>query len=499
MNVSGSQRQYTLSFYTIVIAFVLAQLVKLCFLAPMPETGGDAAQKWFLAKQLADGSIEFVRSIDAVNHHFLRWATWIPATLLVSAFGDSLTVYYLSTFLISLLAAILFIGLFFRHFGAFAAILFSVVWYFDPQLDRALFQLLPTGASLLPLALLILAFQGHLDEKISDRGLVLSSSIFLFWLYGAKETNIFFAPGVFAAVWILTDARHAFGVVLTCLALYVGEAIALSWLFAESLPGGRLLALLAPDAMHLNTMINSGRILNETDALWDAGIISRWYTVMRLHVPIYIPSIAVFMVVLASFAYRPSREPAARLAFCISVFAVSFVLLTSFFIVSIDPVRLGQPLRPRYIAILLPLCYFILTFGALQMVSGRAYGNLGRVALAAICASLVVASTYFADFSKRFLREGYNTLLFTTRYPVRMPLSETAQYFAVLGESIKDADCELPTPEFKKLYFGLMYVGSENNGLTRFQELDARCEQAAAFRSQFDASVEDNAVRDTGK
>lgn len=489
VDVSGLQRQYTMFFYTIVIAFTLAQLVKLFFLAPIPETGGDAAQKWFLARHLADDSMEFVRSLDAVNHHFLRWATWIPATILISVFGDSVTVYYLSTFLISLLAAIIFIGLFFRHFGTIAAILLSIVWYFDPQLDRALFQLLPTGASLLPLALLILAFQGHLDEKIGDRGLVLYSSIFLFWLYGAKETNIFFAPGVFVAVWILTDAKHAFGVVLACLALYISEAIALSWLFAEHLPGGRLLALLAPDAMHLNTMINSGRILNETDALWDAGIISRWYTVMRLHVPIYIPSITVFVAVVASFTYCPRRDQVTKLAYCISIFALSFVLLTSFFIVSIDPVRLGQPLRPRYIAILLPLSYFILTFGALQMAVGRVYGNWGRVALAAICVSFVVISLYFADFGKKFLREGYNTLRFTARYPVRMPLSETTQYFAVLGESIEDTDCELPTQEFKKLYFGLMYVSSDNNGRARFLDLDARCEQAASFRSLFDASA----------
>ena len=369
-------------FLWIALVFLAAQVLKFFFLLPEPEIGGDAALKWQLARDLASGSLEVVRSRDVLDHHYLRWGSWGPAALLIRLFGDGIAIYFLSTAVLSTLAGLVFLWLFHRHFGVTGALLFGTIWYFDPQIYRATFQLLPSGAGLMPLALLILVLDRYCSDRLSKTGLVVLSAVALFWLYGAKETNAFFVPGALAAVWLFASARAAFGLLILGTALYFAEALALSALLDRPLPGGRLLALLLQGG-HVDAMSANPALIREQVALWDAGILSRWYTVKPFHIPIYFGAIVCFFYFVARRIRTPPSERSEAVSLAVALIGISFVLLTSFFIISLDPVVLGQPLRPRYLTILIPLAFFSIFAGVRQLRPGRTMlAGLAAVVLA---------------------------------------------------------------------------------------------------------------------
>jgi hypothetical protein len=424
-------------FYMLIGLFVAAQLMKLFFLAPEPETFGDAAIKWSLAKNFfADGSLEMFSSLDYVSHHYLRWASWLFASGFVWAFGDSIVVYYLSTFLPATLAAVIFLSLCFRHIGIIAVFFLALFWFFDPQLNRALFQLLPTGAGLLPLALMCLSISRFADGKLLERSLVLWLSVCIFWLYGAKETNIFFAPGVFAVVWIFAGRRHAFNFVAICLFLYFVEAVTLSFLQGQAMVRGRLFELLSDNSRHLQAMLTSSRLIEEQEALWDAGILSRWYTVNLVHVPINLLSILTFIIVVISGLRVPPGDITARVAFAIALIGLSFVVMTSFFIVSLDPVRLGQPIRERYIAILLPLSTFILFYAVQQLYLQHIFRRFGVYILVVALLFALGHLSHNREYRDAFLYKARVVLTFD--YRTRNTLASWIIHFKHLETNLPD-------------------------------------------------------------
>lgn len=467
------------AFLVLTGIFLAASALKFLFLAPLPEFGGDAAQKWLLAKDMAKGSLDVFRDQDYVNHHYLRWGTWILPVALIWAFGETVVLYFLSTALPAAVAAVIFLQVFHRHFGLLVAALIALIWFFDPQLNRAYFQLLPTGASLLPLALMAWSLQRFIDGRLSDRQLMIWGAVFLFWLYGAKETNIFFAPGLFFAVWALSGMRYALGLTAICMAFYALEAIIISAMVGEALWGGRLLALVSGEGKHLSGMLEEPHLIAEQEALWDAGIFSRWYSVMAIHIPVYVLSIVAFIGITLAFLRRKASDLTDQFAFALSMTALSFVVLTSFFILSLDPVRLGQPIRSRYIAILLPLSAFILIYVIRQIAFRRALGTAGLIGLICLLVGGLGYGIADSNYRSTALLEIYNGLNF--KYSPTKSLAGWADHYDTFGVNLQPGYCDLEEFDFKQLYFGLMYVPTESGGLERL-EVVKQCPQAAEFR-----------------
>lgn len=461
------------TFLSVAAVFAVFQVAKFFFWVPDVEVGGDAAQKWFLAKDIANGSVDVFRSTDFINHHFLRWATWVFPAFAVLIFGDELWVYYASTAIPSFAASLVFIWLSFRIFGGKVAVLFAFLWFFDPQMNRATFQLLPTGAGLLPLALLILCFEQHVSKTMSHTRFVLYVSLLLFWLYGAKETNIFFAPGVFFATWVLVHFRAACAVVFVCVSLYVLEAVVLGAMLGDSMPGGRMLALMSGEAKHITTMFEGQRIVAEQEDIWDSGILSRWYTVSPIHVAVYIPSIILFVYFTIRYLILKPADPIKQLLLNVCILALSFVLLTSFFFVSLDPIRLGQPIRPRYIAILLPLSLIVLVFAFCKLwerggVPGKG-AAVGGFFLSSTLGFWIWGTTYAHS-----LLWDFNTNMF---FQSHQTLSYWQNRYAEYGKTLPDNICDAHEFEFKHVYFALMYVSETNSGADRFAQIEI-CKEA---------------------
>ncbi len=351
-------------FYFLIIVFLGVQIGKLLFATPLPAFGGDAAGKWNLARDVSQGIFDAFNRTEVVSHHFLRWGTWVVPTILIFAFSDDLFFYYLSTALPSTLAAMIFIWIAFRWIGPMAAVVFALIWSLDPQLYTATFELLPTGAALLPLSLIVFLLMRATQQATNVMYLSCALAGLVFWMYGAKETNLFFLPGVLAALIYLKGWRGFLYFSGSFLTLYAAETAVFMILSDTMDIGGRVQALLSSKAPHLNKMKTVQSLISEQTALWDAGIISRWYSVQPYHLPIYLGALPLFFYGALRHLRRTDPKPGLQV---LCLVALSFVLLTSFFIVSLSPVRLGQPIRARYLAILLPLCYLVLLFFLAQL------------------------------------------------------------------------------------------------------------------------------------
>jgi len=463
-----AQHDTARAFYLIVAIFVAAQVFKFIFLVPEAETGGDAAMKWNVARELAQGSAELFRGSDFISQHYMRWASWALPMALIWLFSDEIVIYYLSTALPSTLAALIFVYVSFRNFGPVPTLVLAILWFFDPQLYRATFQLLPTGAGLLPLALIVLTFQRFGDGKLSDRGLTIWLVVLLFWLYGAKETNIFFAPGLFFAIWLLSRAKYAFGFALGFVALYAVEAVGLSLLADKALLGGRMMELLAGGAVHITAMREAEVLVREQEALWDAGILSRWYNVSPFHIPVYALSIPAFIYLVVRHIRTPPETGGAKLAFGVAMMALSFVLLTSFFIVSLDPVRLGQPLRSRYLAILLPLSYFTL-FHMFMQISNR------RAAVRSVVALVLLSLTFsIGDLAirGRLAADLGPKVKEAVLFGDSQPLPYWTAYYAWFGKVLPRDRCTPEKLDRRRNSFKRMYVSRNNRGPGYFARIE---------------------------
>ena len=85
------------------------------------------------------------------------------------------------------------------------------------------------------------------------------------------------------------------------------------------------------------------------------------------------------LIVCARLSTKSSQESFSRL---LSVLMLSFLFFTTFFIISIDPLRLGHGLVPRYATLAVPIAYLlILAFVKEEFASANKATLLGVLAL----------------------------------------------------------------------------------------------------------------------
>ena len=257
-------------------------------------------------------------------------------------------------------AGIIFILIASFTIGPIAASLLSVLWAIDSELYRATFQLLTTGQGLLPLSI-VCVFLYYLTKRqsvrLSDIAII---SLLSFWLYGVKETNLFFLPGVMMFLWRSSGIRNALIYILMFIGLYCIETIALYFISDGELLFGRMYELLFGGHKHLNAM-TSGRIVKELVKYYDGGWSIRFYIASGHHIVVYFISAFISLIYIANPINKENKSDRfGSLYLTFSNLFISFFLLTSIFIVEIDPIVLGQPLRSRYLAILLPISYIII-------------------------------------------------------------------------------------------------------------------------------------------
>lgn len=346
--------------------FLILQSLKILYASP--DTGGnisgsgDAAYKWDLVKYLIGG---VGQHFDSTSHHSLRWASWSMAYFLHFLFGESLVVYSLATIIPATISGVLFVWILCRYVHFFVAVLFTLLWMIDPQLYTATFMLTPTGTSLLPLSVLLL-FLFHISDKAQLSFLhVLTLSIICFWLYGVKETNLFFVPGVFFLIVRQAGLQTGFLFLILGCFFYAIESLLFWQLGALDHMMGRMYELVLGSAKHIGIMAGD-RVDSELKGFYDQGISSRYYSrVNQYHSLIYFVSayIAAFNIFNYKRQVEASLKSVNELMLYASVMYFSFFILTGFFIIGIEPITLGQPLRARYLAVMLPLGFVLILCG----------------------------------------------------------------------------------------------------------------------------------------
>ena len=357
-----NSNNYLLS--ALLLCFMATQLSQLLFFAPFPEIGGDAVFKWEFAKALINGDPldKFFRG-DGISHHIMRWMSWVPALGFVVVFGDNVTGYYTSTFIPAVAAGIILLFLVHRYTNLLLAALCALLLVLDPQMSRATFQMLPTGAGLLPLATILLLAHLKLNHMIGKHIFLVFLSIAIFCFYGAKETNLFFIPGLAFILFRWFGLWTTLSVIAFGALLYGLEIMMLKALLGDKFSYlGRIYHLVSGEHFAGMTTIES--------PYWDAGIFTRWVEVPSGQKVLNLLFFASFIVMFSPLAAKWLKSLDANkqhFTNFIVLIGLSFSFFTTFFVVSIDPIRVGQPLNSRFLAILLPIAYLVLFIALNQL------------------------------------------------------------------------------------------------------------------------------------
>jgi len=364
----------------VLALFAILQWYKLAHLAPNPENIWDNVYLWDWARHLSQGKVgTFVDS----SHHLMRWGDWTIPTVFIWLTSDSVLTYFLSTIIPSSIGLLIFTYLAHRYIGFTAALVFVVFCFFDALLFRATFQLLPSGQGLLPIALLawLALFLNSNDRALNKDGVagsiemgvvwVVVATGLLFWVYGSKETHLAFAPGFLWVVYQRYSFKPVLQISLLFALLYVLETLAFI-VISPTFPWlGRVYSLLN-DGQHITIMLENAHYVAEQTRYFDSGITMRWARTSGMTPLIVFAGflLAVFVFIEEQVDQRVSKD-LRNVNYVFAVLFFSFIFFSTFFVISVNPIRLGHGLVPRYATLGLPFAYMlILGYGA-QKVSGQ--------------------------------------------------------------------------------------------------------------------------------
>lgn len=343
----------------------LLAFLSVCLVATSIWENGDIELKWLAVKAWANGEFPAF----SPNHHNLRWAITLPAVAWVRVVGDGALSYLLLNHVVFALTSALLYALVRQLTTPLVAALTLGLWLVNPVIYSLPSNLMPEIYSMIyPVAALLFIRNAY---DTGSRWSFAWAVVMMFLAYGAKETNIFFMPG-----WGLYELwrRRWINVGLICGVfggLLLIETVALNVILSESnLLLGRAQAII--EAGHLDEMTTDW-IYRPIDLILRWGFIAET-NFDRLE---YFPK-AIYLALFGLSAWKAWTWMRARTWLppangvgpedvrggeAISIawaMGLSFAFCTTFFILSLDPLILGQPLNDRYLWPLLIPAYVVL-------------------------------------------------------------------------------------------------------------------------------------------
>ncbi|MEM7359165.1 MAG: hypothetical protein AAF431_08710 [Pseudomonadota bacterium] len=391
------------------LGVVALQFLRMTHLAPPPEYIWDNVYLWDWARNFSHGDFSnFV--VD--SHHQLRWGNWAFAAVLIQLFGDEVIFYYLATLIPSTVAILIFCYIAWRNIGTTAAVLFIIFWFFDALLFRATFQLLPSGAGLLPLSLLLLLCHQLVIRESASLVWQVCTAVVIFWLYGTKETHLAFVPAVFWLIYRTVGIRPML-FILACLAIgYLLETLMFSLIHPDFSWLGRIHAV-ADGGQHVMLMTEQEKYVGQQTRYFDSGITMRWVATSGVTPIVVFIGFICALLAQSTLNQSGTDDVLHRQQVLIRILAAmvfSFVFFTTFFVVSVNPIRLGHPLVPRYATLLMPIIYLlVIAYLTNQTRSANLATRLGF--LAVIPFFIAPSIDRYAGYIPRNvfeISEGYN-------------------------------------------------------------------------------------------
>ena len=302
---------------------------------------------------------------DATTHHQLRWGSYaILYFLSLFTGGFSLELITITSGVSFFIAISILSLVCLREIGFFPALCFLLFVFTSKALNLEIFSWSVVNQALIPLSLLVLL----ICELTKNPNLKLGPiymALLCFWLYGVKETNLFFFPLLLFLNFFFSNKSFYLKAILTFVSLLILETF-LIYIFSENnYPFGRLVGLMSSSSGHLQVMKAGEYTPEQAKSIGSIEntflIFYRWYSARGWDTTIiYFSSI---LSILFLFGRNEKLLPK-----IISSLILSFFFFTTFFIVSIFPPVLGQPMHTRFLTILLPLSYLIICFGIKELI-----------------------------------------------------------------------------------------------------------------------------------
>ncbi|MFA7156724.1 MAG: hypothetical protein WC123_03430 [Bacilli bacterium] len=309
------------------------------------SSGGDAFYKWFQVKRLIYGfSFEGWPPLYGVwNHHTARWAILLPVFIFQYIFGTNPLVYYLLMVTVSTVATLLVYHIAKEISGLFLAVTSSLIFIFFPGIGKIGSQLLPSMFSCVYLLGSLYFLLKFLSNK--HHLFLFLSAILFFFAYSAKITNLFFIPAYLYALYKHKKYFICFIVILIC--LYVFETY-LFWYFSDGkILFGKLECI-------MNGHLSGGEVNFDVTNNF-LYFFKRWF-----HMPISW-KILFFLTIVASFFIIFEKNNSLDVQLIVFAF-FAFILLETFAIKGITPLKIAEPFRTRYLFILVPFMILITNY-----------------------------------------------------------------------------------------------------------------------------------------
>lgn len=344
----------------------LLAFVSACLVATNIWENGDIELKWWAIKAWAD----FQFPDFPPNHHNMRWAITIPAAIWVRLTGDGALNYLLLNHVVYAATTAGLYALIRKLTTPLVALLALGFWLINPVTYDLPSNLMPEIYSMAyPVAALLLVRNSY---ATGSRWAFAWAVVMMFLAYGAKETNIFFVPG-----WGLYEILHRRWKNVAMIVGIFGGLLLVETLLIDALLShrhivfGRAQAIM--QAGHLDEMThdwpyrpielitrwgfnaetNMDRLEFFSKAIyWAFFIVSGWKGWQWARARTLLPP---------QGELGPAGVPGGEAISIAWAMGLSFAFFTTFFILSFNPLILGQPLNDRYLWPLLIPGYVVLS------------------------------------------------------------------------------------------------------------------------------------------
>ncbi len=363
----------------------------------MPEML-DSVHKWNVAVTLAEENRLSV--LLRKEHHSARWGVIFPAAIAIKINGENLTTYYALTIVFFTLAFTIFIGFARTILKPTLLIVFAVLLYFEPMMFRASTQLQPMVFALTYLGIALWGSTKFLANH-QVRYLLLAA-LFAFCAYGAKETYLFFAVGLFGFLVWKGNIRAGAWFSIFLLIFFAVETMVFNLISGE-LVFGRI--------QHLSGGSHLSQMSGQKPVDLYQFITARW-----IKLPILdklFSSVTVVYIAYLIFSRRLGQLHPFALG--IILMAVSYSLLVTIIPLQVNPLIPLQPFKVEYLAIAMPLMVFITSLALNEIVSLASPGRNSQVSLAASIIAIVFL--VFATTNESPFKYKLKTPLLTTIHP----------------------------------------------------------------------------------
>ncbi len=341
-----------ITFSLIVILYLSYYLVHLFYLVPLLPFDNDTLHKisWVLSNE----------SIISSDHHSMRWGSYLPIKFL--SFFTKISFFKLAflSFIFLFFAGFIYLYIAHTFFGFLYSLVFLIFWVTSKSINLDLFALSVNTHSLLALSLLVLYL---LKVQQDNKFTLLNSfilSVIIFYIYGIKETNIFFFPLLIFLKAYRDNYKFLLSSIIFLIIFYFIESCMFYYFSNKEIIFGRIFDLLfSIDGGHIKQMVQDGTKHFSDLSTFESYFLPfyRWYSARDWDTSIF------YLSFIVSVFFLLRKNGVNFFNQTISLLILSFFIFNTLFIVSLKPVIMGQILASRYLTVLLPFSFLILISG----------------------------------------------------------------------------------------------------------------------------------------